>query len=162
LSLLAKKLDRYDSNIRIGLESIHWKYQDKLTYISTLADALAVVKEVDRPNIGLMVDLYHVWQETDILSVLREARGRIVGCQVADWRPITRCRLDRVLMGDGCIPITELLTAIEAAGWDRWYDVEILSDELWKMDGREFIKLCVRKYKSMCKRLPTERILRSV
>jgi sugar phosphate isomerase/epimerase len=146
LSLLSRKLEKYGSSIKIGLEPVHPLFHDELSYVTSAREALRLLDEVDRPNIGLMVDLYHLWQEPGIIETLEAAGPRIVGCQLSDWRRINRTSHDRVLMGDGCIPLAELVDAIERAGWNSWYEVEILSDELWRMGERDFVRLCKSKY----------------
>lgn len=136
-------------DIRIAFEPIHYIYQKDWTYICTIEDSLRIVDKINRSKIGLMIDLCHVWQEPDVLNWIKKAKNKIFGCQICDWRKINRTLYDRVLMGDGCIPIREMLDAIEQAGWNKWYDVEIFSEELWKLDAKEFIKKCKEKYKNI-------------
>jgi sugar phosphate isomerase/epimerase len=128
--------------VKIALESIHHMYRDDWTFITTLKQALRIVEQVDHPSVGLMFDTYHLWQEPGLLDTIQSAKGRFVGAQVNDWRPITRSGNDRGIMGEGCIPLGELLTAVERAGFADWYDVEIFSDELWKLDPTEFLRRC--------------------
>ena len=54
-----------------------------------------------------------------------------------------------VFMGDGVIPIRELLQALAEAGWDKWYDIEIISEELWKMEPGAFLQMGMEKYKKL-------------
>jgi sugar phosphate isomerase/epimerase len=128
--------------VKIALESIHPMYQDEWTFITTLKQALRIVEEVDHPAVGLMFDTYHLWQEPALLDTMRAAKGRFVGAQVNDWRPITRSGNDRTIMTEGCIPLGELLGALEQAGFADWYDVEIFSDELWTLEPAEFLRRC--------------------
>jgi sugar phosphate isomerase/epimerase len=51
-----------------------------------------------------------------------------VGVHVADWREPTRGWADRVLPGEGVAPLPEILGALERAGWDGYYDLEVFSD----------------------------------
>lgn len=52
-------------------------------------------------------------------------------------------------MGDGCIPVKNVLEEVKKQGWDKWYDVEVLSDEPWSMEPEEFLKLVREKYDRM-------------
>ena len=45
-----------------------------------------------------------------------------------DWRESTRGWADRVLPGDGVADLPGILGALDAAGWDGFYDLEVFSD----------------------------------
>lgn len=45
-------------------------------------------------------------------------------------------------MGDGAIPLVRIVTALEAAGYDGDYDVEIFSDDLWDSDYAALLARC--------------------
>ena len=42
--------------------------------------------------------------------------------------------IDRRLLGEGVIPLREIVSAIEATGYRGYYDVEIMSEQVWAMD----------------------------
>lgn len=149
LRMISNKIKKDGMNIKIALEPIHYMYQKDWTYISTIEESLEIINELDEPAIGLMIDIYHIWQEPAILDWLEKAGKKIFGCQLSDWRSITRSLYDRVLMGDGCIPIKMIISTVEKTGWNEWYDIEIFSDELWELDAVVFIERCKNKYRQI-------------
>jgi sugar phosphate isomerase/epimerase len=149
LSLLSRKIEMYCPDMRIALEPVSPLFQGGPPFIASAREALEAIDEVDRPNVGLMADLYHLWQEPGIIGTLESAGRRIFGCQLSDWRSINRSREDRVLPGDGCIPLVELLGALERSGWRDWYEIEILSEELRSMDPKAFVVSCKRTYEEL-------------
>ena len=48
---------------------------------------------------------------------------------VADYRVPTRSWVDRALPGEGVAGIPAILRALDRAGWDGLYDIEIFSDD---------------------------------
>ena len=54
---------------------------------------------------------------------------RFVGVHVADRREPTRGWADRAFPGEGVAGVPEILAALDAAGWDGLYDIEIFSDD---------------------------------
>src|SRR5262249_53777497 len=64
----------------------------------------------------------------NVVDEIAEHADRFVGVHVADWREPTRSWCDRVLPGTGAAGLPALLAAVEAAGWNGFYDVEIFSD----------------------------------
>ena len=41
---------------------------------------------------------------------------------------------DRGLMGEGCIPLRKIRSWVEATGFNGFNEVEIFSNEYWKLD----------------------------
>lgn len=118
-----------DAGIPLGLEPIHASIRDDWTLVTTVPEALDLVEEVDVPGFGIGFDVWHLWDTPDLLEDIRRYASQIVGVHVNDWRDPTRGWNDRVLPGDGVIPLPAIFGALEAGGYDGWYDLEIFSDD---------------------------------
>jgi len=134
-----------ECGVAIGLEPLNYIERED-SFLFTLSDAMDIIEEIDHPSVGVFIDVYHVWQEPCLMKTLQRTRDRIVGCHINDFRRENRTYCDRVLMGDGCIPVKNILEELKRQGWDRWYDIEIFSDELWSMEPEEFLRLAREKY----------------
>jgi sugar phosphate isomerase/epimerase len=98
------------------------------TLVTTMRETLEMADEIGSPNVKLIMDAWHFWDVDGILDDLREHQDRIVGIQLSDWREPTRGWCDRVLPGDGSIDLRAVFRALEAGGYNGWYDIEIFSD----------------------------------
>ena len=144
LHVLGDEAER--QGVRIALEPYQQLGAEDWSIVSTLGEAAELLDEAAHPALGLIVDTWHLWN-TDYETELPQVAGRIVGVHVADYREETRGWLDRVLPGDGVGHIPRMLAAIESAGWQGPYDVEIFSDDgtfgspyadsLWAVPGDE-------------------------
>lgn len=129
-----------ERNLRIAFEVIHPVLMNVDTFVSALRDGLQLVREVDRPNFGLVVDVWHLWHEPGIAERIEALGDRIFIVHLSDWpRDGLRHVDDRVVPGDGRIDLPTLLAAIRKAGYQGPYCLEILSNEdlpnsLWKAD----------------------------
>ena len=99
--------------VRIALEPIQREYADFWTIPTSLDEAAALLDEAGRPDVGLMYDSWHLWNQP--LEQIERHRERIVGVHLADWREPTRNTNDRVLPGDGVIDYGPILDALR---WD--------------------------------------------
>ena len=45
-----------------------------------------------------------------------------------------------LLIGDGIIPLKEILLAIESTGYQGFYDIEIMSDDVWNRDYDQLLR----------------------
>ena len=88
----------------------------RIRFSSPLQMPCDIIEEIDHPSVGVFIDVYHVWQEPYLMKTLQRTRDRIVGCHINDFRRENRTYCDRVLMGDGCIPVRNILERTEAAG----------------------------------------------
>ena len=134
-----------ENGVKIGLEPLHYNLQDD-SFIFTLRDAMDIIEEIDHPSLGVFLDVFHIWQEPGVLETLERTKDKIAGCHICDQRQINRSAYDRVLMGDGVIPVRLLLEKFREQGWDKWYDIEIFSDELWAMNPQDFFRFAKEKY----------------
>jgi sugar phosphate isomerase/epimerase len=116
------------AGVRIALEPINRIGGEDWTMISSLGEAVELLDEADQPALGIQFDTWHMWNTPNVLDEIAQHVDRFVGVHVADWREPTRKWADRVLPGDGAAELPRLLGALEAAGWDGYYDVEIFSD----------------------------------
>jgi sugar phosphate isomerase/epimerase len=116
------------AGVRIGLEPINRVGGEDWTMISSLGEAAELLDEADHPALGLQFDTWHVWNTENLFEEIQTNVSRFVGVHVADWREQTRSWCDRVLPGDGIGELPAILGALDAAGWDGYYDVEIFSD----------------------------------
>jgi sugar phosphate isomerase/epimerase len=116
------------AGVRIGLEPINSVGGEDWTMVSSLGEAVELVDDADHAALGIQFDTWHVWNTPKVLDEITAHVDRFVGVHVADWRNPTRKWADRVLPGDGVGDVPALLGALEAAGWEGFYDVEIFSD----------------------------------
>ena len=102
------------------------------------------------PELGMVVDVYHVWWDPDMEKELERAAGRIVSFHVCDWlMNTTDLRLDRGMMGDGVIDIRRIRRLVEATGYDGYREVEIFSERnWWQRDPDEVVRIAKARYLS--------------
>jgi sugar phosphate isomerase/epimerase len=137
------------AGVRVALEPVNPEQRDAFSFVDSVADALALLDEAGTPDVGLLLDTWHVSAEQ-----VPAAAGRIYGVHVADRREQTRNLFDRVLPGDGVLPLRETMRAIAATGYDGWYDVEIFSDEsfpdsLWRVEPGELASRAREKLEAL-------------
>lgn len=68
-------------NIMLALENLN---STETNFITTLHDALDVVKKVDHPNFRLCADIYHMLKENEDPSIIEKGNGYIVHCELAE------------------------------------------------------------------------------
>ncbi len=114
-----------EAGVRLGLEPIHPSQRETTSFVSSVADAVALLDEAGLADVGIMVDTFNLWDDPGAEAWLRaHARERVSGVHVAD-RPGGGS--DRALPGEAGSRARELVQAARAGGWDGSLDVEIFS-----------------------------------
>jgi sugar phosphate isomerase/epimerase len=116
------------AGVRVGLEPVNSAGGENWTIVSSIPAAVELLAAADRPALGLQFDTWHLWNTDTLLDDIERDCHRFVGVHVADWREPTRSWADRVLPGEGEAGLPTILGALDRAGWDGFYDVEIFSD----------------------------------
>jgi sugar phosphate isomerase/epimerase len=114
--------------LRVGLEPVNRTGGEDWTMISSLSEAAELLEDADRPALGIQFDSWHVWNTPEVLEDIERYVDLFVGVHISDWSGTTRGWCDRVLPGDGVADLPQILGALERAGWDGYYDLEIFSD----------------------------------
>jgi len=114
--------------LRVGLEPVNRIGAEGWTMITSLSEAIELLDDADRPALGIQFDSWHLWNTTGLVQDIERYAHRFVGVHIADWGEPTRGWCDRVLPGDGTAGLPQILAALDRAGWDGYYDLEIFSD----------------------------------
>jgi sugar phosphate isomerase/epimerase len=113
---------------------------------ATLEHGLELVETADEPNGGLCLDIWHLLRAGVKVDEVRDIPGnRIVSIELNDgpaapppgqslWDDAVE---NRTFCGDGEFPIAEFLAALDAAGFDGPYGIEIMGVEYRKLPLRE-------------------------
>ncbi len=139
------------AGVTLALEPLHPMICAFRSCLSTLGQANDWIEALGAgPELGIVVDVYHVWWDPEMEREIERAAGRIVSLHVCDWLlDTTDLRLDRGMMGDGVIDIRRIRSLVEATGYDGYREVEIFSERnWWKRDPDEVVAIAKARYLS--------------
>ncbi len=119
--------------VRLAVEPVSF------TSFRTISQALEVLDEADRPNVGLCLDTFHLWTGgTPWDEVAKLDPSLIVVAHVSDVTPRQSDKwsdADRdVLPGEGILPLQEGIEAIRSTGYNDLWSVEVLGAYHWEWD----------------------------
>ncbi len=151
---LAKVVDA--AGMRLAFEPLNPILFNSDTALWTLGDALELVRSVDHPAFGLCVDAWNIWQTPEVPNIIRQAGDRIFLMQVSDWRR-PRSHNDRISVGDGSIPLAQIVAASREAGYNGPYVLEIfssesLTDSIWRQNPVDVVRKNKEAFSQVWKR----------
>ena len=140
-----------EAGVTLALEPLHPMICAFRSCLSTLGQANDwIVKLEAGPELGIVVDVYHIWWDPHMEREIERAAGRIVSFHICDWLMDTKdLRLDRGMMGDGVIDIRRIRKLVEATGYEGYHEVEIFSARnWWRRDADEVVEIAKSRYLS--------------
>ena len=139
--------------VHLALEPLNPMFGGNRTCLFTVAEAIRICDEVGAHNVGVAVDVYHVWWDTTLSETLTAGGPhRILGYHLCDWLADTSdMLLDRGMMGDGVADLKKIRRAVEGAGYKGACEVEVFSaGNWWQRDPAEVLDTIVERFRTRC------------
>jgi len=110
--------------------------------VRTLAQCWEIVRAVNRPNVGLVIDTCHFYAGGSELSSIEAVDpGKLLIFHINDVeaRPLETIEdAHRLLPGEGVIPLDDILSRLRQIGFDGLCSIELFRPEYWEREALEF------------------------
>ena len=110
--------------------------------VRTLEKAWEIVVEVDRPDVGLVLDSFHFHVGgSQLISLRRIDSAKLFIFHINDCEDRPAAQLQdahRLLPGAGVLPLKRIVEELKSIGYDRLASIEIFRPEYWERDPFEF------------------------
>lgn len=137
--------------VRIGIEPLHPMYAADRAVVSTLGLANDMADAVGSEQVGVVIDVYHVWWDPAVHREIERSRGRIFGFHVCDWLvPTPDMLMGRGMMGDGVIEIARLRQEVDRQGYSGPIECEIFNQAVWDRPISETMGVMKERFVENC------------
>ena len=96
-------------------------------FVHTLRDAVDLARRLDT---GVCMELNACWAERGLAATIRDGIDRIRLVQVSDFKVGTVASSQRLVPGDGDIPIARILRELVDAGYRGFFELELIGDAI--------------------------------
>ena len=115
-----------ERGVTLALEHTHALRVD-VGFVHSLRDAVHLA---ERAGIGVCLEVNACWAERGLDETIGAAIDRISVVQVSDYAIGTHCTPDRLVPGDGDIPLARILGALLDAGYTGDFDLELVGPRI--------------------------------
>ncbi|HUS80231.1 MAG TPA: sugar phosphate isomerase/epimerase [Armatimonadota bacterium] len=109
--------------------------------VATLTDVLQVIEAAGESNLGALVDLFHFYVGGSELADLRAMPLELLTMVHVDDAPpgdLEQLKdADRVMPGDGVMPVVEMLRICAEKGYEGWASLELFGDKYRQMEPEQ-------------------------
>jgi sugar phosphate isomerase/epimerase len=136
-----------ERGIALALEPMNSDCGGEFTFLNCFDETLELVASYNSAGIGIALDTYHWGHQPLLLDRLPELAPRLALVQLGDARqPPARGEPNRCQLGDGLIPLREIVHRLAAEGYDGFFEVELMGEEIEAADYCEVIERSLRTF----------------
>ncbi len=126
--------------VTMAIEPMHQGCAAEWTFLTTVDDTLRLLEEVDSPQLKLVFDCYHLGQDRSVVERLEDLSPHVAMVQLGDARRPPRGEQDRCPLGHGTIPLAELISSLQSAGYHGFLEVELLGEEFESLEYADVLR----------------------
>jgi len=86
-----------------------------------------------------VLDTYHWGHQPLLFERLPQLMPHLALVQLGDSRQPPRGETNRCPLGEGIVPLRELVQSLENAGYNGYYEVELMGEEIEAADYRDLL-----------------------
>jgi sugar phosphate isomerase/epimerase len=135
--------------VTMAVEPMHAGCAAEWTFLTTIEDTLPLLDAVGNAHVKLVLDTYHLGQSAGFVERVAELARYVAIVQLGDARQPPCGEQNRCRLGEGVVPLGEIVAAMKAAGYDGYYDVELLGEEIETADYHSLLEHAKQAYKAI-------------
>ena len=116
--------------VTLAIEPMHPLCAGEWTYLTSLQEAMELVESVASPRFKLVFDTYHFGSEPRVLDKVRRLLPHIAVVHLGDSKAPPDGDQNRSQLGDGVLPLREIVAALLDDGYAGYFDVELMGEEI--------------------------------
>lgn len=140
--------------VPLAVEPMHPGCGGDWTFLESLEETLELIDPLENPYLRLALDTYHVGftdspsrLPSALLDLIASIAHRIAIVHLGDGITTPDGEQNRCPLGEGCIPNREIIGTLVDAGYDGFFDVELIGESVEQIDyptllrsSREFLQ----------------------
>jgi sugar phosphate isomerase/epimerase len=135
--------------VTLALQPMRSKFSRMWTFLHAIDETLEVIGNA-HPAVKIAFDVYHLWNERRLIARIPEIAPHVAVVQLSDSP--SAARGERRILGDGELPITEVVRAFDESGYAGYYELAAWSRSLWRREYCELLRECRTRFDSLCLR----------
>ena len=130
--------------VPLALEPMHNSCGGNWTFLETIEETLAVIDPLESPFLQLAIDTYHIGfdclADPSIFNQLSDIAHRVAIVHLGDGLVIPDGEQNRCPLGEGLLPIRQIIETLVESGFDGFVDVELIGEAVEQFDYPQLIQ----------------------
>jgi sugar phosphate isomerase/epimerase len=112
-------------------------------------ETLDLLAAVGKPEVKMVLDTYHLGHDPALIERIDEILPHVALVQLGDGRQPPQGEQCRCRLGDGVVPVREIVAALCQAGYVGYYDVELLGEEFDASDYHGLLRHALDAFRDL-------------
>jgi sugar phosphate isomerase/epimerase len=131
---LAEQMD-----VALAVEPMHAGCADEWTLLTSLDETMSLIHAFGSPKLKLAFDTYHLGHDPAIVEQIACIVPHVGIVHLGDGRSAPDREQNRCPLGEGNLPLAPIVQALQQAGYDGYYDVELLGEAVETCDYHDLL-----------------------
>jgi len=125
--------------VDLAIEAMHPGCAGDCTFLTSLDDAVALIADIESPAVKLVLDVYHLGFDHALISRIAELAPRIGLVQLGDAKQAPHGEQNRCCLGDGVLPLEQVITALLKSDYSGYYEIELLGEDMEAVEYEDLL-----------------------
>jgi sugar phosphate isomerase/epimerase len=127
-------------NVVLAVKPMHPGCAEDWTFLTSLDEAMSLVDGIGHSHVKLAFDTYHLGHDPKILEQIAPIAQYIAVVHLGDGSCPPKREQNRCCLGEGTLPWGPIVQALDRAGYDGHYDVELMGESVEQRDYCELLE----------------------
>jgi sugar phosphate isomerase/epimerase len=128
-----------EMGVTLAIEPMHAAVAADWTFLTDLEETLATIDSLESRAVKICFDTYHLGQAAGIVERLPQIASQLALVQLGDAKSPPQEEPHRCRLGDGFIPLPEIVSSLMKAGYNGFFEVELMGEEIEAADYNDLI-----------------------
>ncbi len=126
--------------VTLAVEPMHPGCGTEWTFLTSLEQTLELIDPLESPYVKLVLDTYHFGFDQATLKLISEVANRFAIVHLGDGEDIPCGEQNRCPLGQGRVPLGDIVNTLIDAGYDGYLDVELIGEGVESIDYRTLLR----------------------
>jgi len=127
-------------DVTLAIEPMHVQCGAEWTFLNTAEETIELLDAAGANQVELVFDTYHLCQQDQPTTAIESLTPRIALVQLGDSRSPPEGEQNRCPLGEGQLPLAEVISQLTSAGYDGYFEVELIGEDVEAMDYQALIE----------------------
>lgn len=135
--------------IELAIEPMHAGCAEEWTFLTTLDEAMSLIEDLKSPYLKLAFDTYHLGHDPRVIGQISAIARHVGIVHLGDSGCPPEHEQSRRCLGEGMLPLPCIVKALRRGGYDGYFDVELIGEEIESHDYQSLLECSKRAYQQL-------------
>lgn len=129
-----------EAGVCLALEPVPDPYASQWTFLTDVSETVSLLDQWGHPQLRFVFDTYSFGMDAATIDRLAEWARYLGIVHLGDARHLPSGEQDRCPLRAGIVPLQRIVALLEAAGYDGYFDIKLMGQEIETADYGELLR----------------------